>query len=80
MAAEAAERDADRALMQARNSVRDAREVVKILEMEAKEEARLAKIKQHHAKEVSKRGKGLGRKSSSSTHLHELTNTTTGHM
>ncbi len=36
--AEAAERDADRALMQARTAVRDAREHVKMLEREAAEE------------------------------------------
>lgn len=64
MSAEAAEREADRALMLARDSVRSAREEVRRLELEAKEEARLAKIKQHHAKEVSKRGKQLGRMSS----------------
>jgi hypothetical protein len=60
--AEAAEREADRALMAARESVRQAREEVRRLELEAEEEARLAKIKQHHAREVSKRGKQLGRK------------------
>ena len=63
MAAEAAERDADRALMAARESARQAREQVKILELEAQEEARRAQIKQYHAREVSKRGKQLGRKS-----------------
>ncbi|KUI56022.1 hypothetical protein VP1G_10794 [Cytospora mali] len=61
MGAEAAERDADRALELARREVRDAREEVRRLELEAKEEARRAKIKQYHAKEVSKRGKALGR-------------------
>lgn len=61
MMAEAAERDADRALMAARESVRQAREHVRALELEAQEEARRAKIKQYHAKEVSKRGKQLGR-------------------
>lgn len=60
--AEAAERDADHALETARQSVREAHEHVRRLELEAKEEARLAKIKQHHAREVSKRGKQLGRK------------------
>lgn len=60
--AEAAERDADRALDEARRRVKEARQHVKTLEDEAREEARLAKIKQHHAAEVSKRGKGLGRK------------------
>lgn len=62
MSAEAAEREADRALMAARESVRQAREQVRRLELEAEEEARRAKIKQFHAKEVSKRGKQLGRK------------------
>lgn len=61
MGAEHAEREADRALMAARASTREAREHVRRLELEAKEDARLAKIKQHHAKEVSKRGKQLGR-------------------
>ncbi|CCC05573.1 unnamed protein product [Sordaria macrospora k-hell] len=61
MMAESAERDADRALMAARESVRQAREHVRALELEAQEEARRAKIKQYHAKEVSKRGKQLGR-------------------
>jgi hypothetical protein len=60
--AENAERDADRAMDAARARVREAREEVKRLELEAKEEARLAKIKQYHAREVSKRGKQLGRK------------------
>ncbi|KAK3367325.1 hypothetical protein B0T24DRAFT_388191 [Lasiosphaeria ovina] len=61
MSAETAERDADRALLAARESVRQAREHVRRLELEAEEEARLAKIKQYHAREVSKRGKQLGR-------------------
>lgn len=61
MMAEAAERDADRALMAARENVRQAREHIRALELEAQEEARRAKIKQYHAKEVSKRGKQLGR-------------------
>lgn len=61
MSAENAEREADRALMAARESTREAREHVRRLELEAKEDARKAKIKQHHAKEVSKRGKQLGR-------------------
>ncbi|KAM7215009.1 hypothetical protein V8F06_009611 [Rhypophila decipiens] len=61
MGAENAEREADRALMAARESVRQAREHVRMLELEAEEEARRAKIKQYHAKEVSKRGKQLGR-------------------
>lgn len=61
MGAEAAEAEADRALMAARESVREAREHVRRLELEAQEEARRARIKQQHAKEVSKRGKALGR-------------------
>ncbi|KAI1425191.1 hypothetical protein F5Y12DRAFT_389506 [Xylaria sp. FL1777] len=61
MSAEMAEHEADRALAAARLRVREAREEVKRLELEAAEEARRAKIKQYHAKEVSKRGKQLGR-------------------
>ncbi|KAF3396607.1 hypothetical protein DPV78_007414 [Talaromyces pinophilus] len=60
--AETAERDADRALVAARQAVRDAREHVKRLEAEAKEEARLAKIKQDQARSISKRARPLGRK------------------
>jgi hypothetical protein len=66
LGAEAAEKEADRALEEARRSVREARDHVKRLEEEAKEEARRAKIKQYHAREVSKRGKALGRK----CHIH----------
>ncbi|KAI1765714.1 hypothetical protein GGR53DRAFT_488658 [Hypoxylon sp. FL1150] len=61
MQAESAEREADRALESARIRVREARAEVKRLELEAAEEARRAKIKQYHAREVSKRGKQLGR-------------------
>jgi len=61
VSAEAAERDADRALVAAREKVRQAREHVHRLELEAQEEARRAKLKQYHAREVSKRGKQLGR-------------------
>ena len=61
MGAEMAEREADRALMAARESVREAREHVRRLELEAEEEARRAKIKQHQARDISKRGKQLGR-------------------
>ncbi len=61
LSAEAAERDADRALDVARRQVREARDQVRKLELEAKEEARRAKIKQYHAREVSRRGKALGR-------------------
>jgi hypothetical protein len=43
--------------------VRDAREHVKRLEVEAKEDSRRAKMKQTQAKEMSKMGRSLGRKS-----------------
>ncbi|KAF2183405.1 hypothetical protein K469DRAFT_710919 [Zopfia rhizophila CBS 207.26] len=59
--AEAAEKEADRALVATKNAVKDAREHVRKLEREATEEARLAKIKQNHAKAIGKRGKALGR-------------------
>jgi len=59
--AETAERDADRALVQAKASVREARSHIKMLEKEAEEEARLAKIKQNQARDISKRAKPLGR-------------------
>jgi hypothetical protein len=61
MQAEAAEREADRALFAAKTKVKEARAHVKRLEMEAAEEARLAKIKQNQAKAIGKRGKALGR-------------------
>jgi len=61
MQAERAEREADKSLIAARQAVRAAREHVKHLEREAKEEARLAKIKQGQAASLSKRGKALGR-------------------
>lgn len=61
LAAETAERDADRALVQARAAVRDARAQVAALEREAAEEARLAKIKQGQAADLNKRAKPLGR-------------------
>lgn len=61
MSAEAAEREADRALFAAKAAVREAREHVKGLEREAAEQARLAKIKQAAAKNIGKRGKALGR-------------------
>jgi len=60
--AERAEKEADRALEAARIQVRDARAHVKGLEHEAAEESRRAKLKQYHAKEMTKRGKHLGRK------------------
>lgn len=66
MDAEDAEAQADKALEQARLRVREAREHMKRVELEAKEEARRAKIKQAHARDITKRGKGLGRK----LHLH----------
>ncbi|PTB62660.1 hypothetical protein BBK36DRAFT_1128472 [Trichoderma citrinoviride] len=61
MQAEAAEVEADRALGEARMRVRAAKDHVWRLEEEAKEEARRAKLKQEQAREVSKRGRGLGR-------------------
>ncbi|KIV89533.1 hypothetical protein PV10_06926 [Exophiala mesophila] len=61
LSAERAEQEADRAALQARTAVREAREHVKNLEREAAEEARLAKIKQNHARDISKRAKPLGR-------------------
>lgn len=69
LGAENAEREADRALELARREVKEAREEVRRLELEAKEEARRAKIKAYHAKEVSKRGKALGRKLNFSCYL-----------
>jgi len=59
--AEDAEKDADRALIQARSMVREAREHVDILEREAREDAKRAKAKQAEAKVVSKSARGLGR-------------------
>ncbi|RDL35458.1 uncharacterized protein BP5553_07389 [Venustampulla echinocandica] len=61
MSAEAAEKDADRALVQARHAVKDARDHVKRIEREAAEGARLAKLKQAQAHSISKRAKPLGR-------------------
>lgn len=63
LSAENAEREADRAMEAARLRVREAREHVKKLEIEAAEEAKRAKVKMYHAREVGKRGKQLGRKS-----------------
>lgn len=60
--AETAEREADRALVQARTAVREAHEHVRHLEREAEEDARLAKIKQGQARDISKKAKVLGRK------------------
>ncbi len=62
LGAEAAEIEADRALDAARMRVREAREHMKIIEEEAREDARRAKIKQAQAADLTKRGKGLGRK------------------
>jgi hypothetical protein len=62
MRAEAAEHQADRALIGARESVRLAREEVRRLELEAAEDARRAKLKQHAARDIGKRGQQLGRK------------------
>ncbi len=59
--AEAAERNADRALVAARASVKNAREHVRVIEREAAEEARLAKIKQEQVAEVGRRAAPLGR-------------------
>jgi F0F1-type ATP synthase membrane subunit b/b' len=59
--AEKAEKQADVALNDARERVREAREHVKLLEQEAKEGARLAKEKQAHSEMVVKSAKGLGR-------------------
>jgi hypothetical protein len=64
MHAEASEREADRILAEARSAVNEARIEVKRLEEEAVEEARRAKIKAFHVKDISKRGNSLGR------HLH----------
>jgi hypothetical protein len=61
-AAEAAEAEADRALISARQAVKDARAHVKRIEVEAAEEARLAQIKQQKAAAIGKRAKPLGRK------------------
>ncbi|KZT10890.1 uncharacterized protein LAESUDRAFT_721277 [Laetiporus sulphureus 93-53] len=59
--AEAAEREADRALMQARAAVQSAKEHVRNLEREISEDAKRAKAKQSEAKNVSKSAKALGR-------------------
>jgi len=59
--AETAERDADRALINARSAVKNARDEVKRLEREAAEEMRMAKHKHSATQSISKRGKALGR-------------------
>jgi len=61
VSAEAAEEDAQRALIAARESAASAREDILRLEAEAREDARRAKIKETQAREFSKRGKALGR-------------------
>lgn len=59
--AEAAEREADQALVQARNKVKEAKRHVEVLEREALEDAHRAKMKQAEAKIVRKSAKALGR-------------------
>ncbi|PKY04080.1 hypothetical protein P168DRAFT_281731 [Aspergillus campestris IBT 28561] len=59
--AEAMEKEASKALMATRQAVHDAREHVRRLDREASEEARLARIKQHQVRSISKRAKPLGR-------------------
>ncbi|KAJ6499075.1 hypothetical protein C8R45DRAFT_1093335 [Mycena sanguinolenta] len=59
--AEKAEAEADRALLAARAMVREAKEHVRVLEREAAEEQRRAKMKQAVANDVSKSAAGLGR-------------------
>ena len=59
--AETAEREADRALMTARNVVAEAKAIVKRLEQEAAEEARLARIKQEQVAKLGERAHPLGR-------------------
>ncbi|TFY81271.1 hypothetical protein EWM64_g2748 [Hericium alpestre] len=59
--AEAAEREADRALSSARAAGREAKQHVERLEREALEDARRAKAKQEEAKNVRKSASGLGR-------------------
>lgn len=61
LSAEAAEHEADRALERARSEVKEARAEVRRLTEEAREEARKLRIKTYYAKEVSKRGRALGR-------------------
>lgn len=62
IAAEQAERDADHALQLAKNSVREAREHVRRLELEAEAEAKAARVKADHAKDLGRRAKPLGRR------------------
>jgi len=60
-AAEEAEREADRILAAAHQAVLQAREHARKLEIEAEQEARLAKIKQDESKNISQRSGVLGR-------------------
>lgn len=62
MAAEQAERDADHALQQARLRVREARDHVRRLELEAQAEAKAAAVKADQAKDLNRRAKPLGRR------------------
>ncbi|KAK7005926.1 PALP domain-containing protein [Favolaschia claudopus] len=59
--AENAEAAADRALLQARAMVREAKDHIRVLEREAIEEAKRAKAKQAISNDVSKSASGLGR-------------------
>jgi len=59
--AEQAEKAADVALLEARKAVTEARDHVRRLELEADEDARLAKLKQTEAHGISKSAKGLGK-------------------
>jgi len=59
--AERAEVTADKALLQARGMVREAKDHVRFLEKEAAEENKRAKAKQALANVVSKSARGLGR-------------------
>lgn len=61
MQAEATEKEADRALIAARASVKQAREHVRRLELEAEAEAKAAKIKQKEAQKIGQRSSMLGR-------------------
>lgn len=49
-------------MIQARIAVKEAREHVRRIEIEAKEEARMAKIKADQARSLGKRGQALGSK------------------
>lgn len=59
--ARGAESQADKALDEARHRVREARDLAARAEAEAAEDARRAKVKQHQARDVTKKGKVLGR-------------------